>query len=305
MSEIQKTRCGMVSIVGRPNSGKSTLLNKIIGEKIAIVSRVPQTTRQQIRGIYSDERGQIIFIDTPGLHLGADKLDQAMKNSVVGSMQEADCLIYLVDTTRHIGQEQHNMSQQVASFNIPLVLGLNKVDIKKADIPAYIDHWQQVKGEPVTELEKFAMVALSGEKGINIEKLVDVIFEFLPEGPILYPTDVISDTPQKMVIADVVREKLFENLIQELPHSVGVFIEDMRPVKGNTMKIKVLIYVERATQKEIVIGKNGQILKKVGTAARLDLEDLLESRVFIEFHVKILKNWRDNVSILQELGYVQ
>lgn len=298
-------KSGIVSIVGRPNTGKSTLLNKIVGEKIAIVSKIPQTTRNQIRGMYNDERGQIVFIDTPGFHFETDNLDRFMNSAVTSTIDGVDCLIYLVDPTRRIGQEEENIAAKVKDAKVPLILGLNKVDMKSARPDAYIEFWEKVMGKPVQEMENIALVALSGERGTNVDKLIDVIFDFLPEGPPLYDTDTITDLPQKMAVADIIREKFLMKLRQELPHAIGVFIEQLRPIKGGTMYVKALVYVETASQKEIVIGKNGSTLKAVGTAARADLEQLLENKVFLEFFVKSNKHWRDDIAILQELGYDQ
>ncbi len=297
------SKSGMVSIVGRPNVGKSTLLNKIVGEKIAIVTKVPQTTRSQIRGMYNDHRGQIVFIDTPGIHFGADNLDKYMNSAAASTIDDVDCLIYLVDTSRRIGREEENIAAKVKDAKVPIVVGLNKVDLKTRAVDEYIQFLEGVMGKPITEIENIALVALSGEKGINVDKLIDVVFEFLPEGPAFYEDDIITDFPQKMAVADIIREKLFNLLKQELPHSLGVQVEQIRPIKGKTMHIKAVIYVERSTQKEIVIGKGGSTLKKVGSLARVDLEDLMEQKVFLELFVKVNKRWRDDISILQELGY--
>jgi len=301
--KIKKTLCGMVSIIGRPNVGKSTLLNKIIGEKVAIVSRVPQTTRNQVRGIYNDERGQIIFIDTPGLHFGKDKLDKFMNQSASGAIDEVDCIIYLVDTSRLTGEEEESIAAKLKNIKIPIILGLNKIDLKSRNVDDYIALWERVKGKSVHDMKNFILLPLSGMKETNIEKLVDILFEYMPEGPLLYPEDIVCDVPQKMVIADIVREKLFKLLKEEIPHSLGVVIEEMRPVRKNTTNIKALIFVERDTQKEIVIGKNGQMLKKAGTLARKELEELLSTKVFLECYVKTRDRWRDNATLLQEFGY--
>ncbi len=305
MKKSKKFKSGIVSIVGRPNVGKSTLINTLLGEKIAIVSKVPQTTRNQIRGVYNDDRGQIVFIDTLGLHKGRDKLDQYMNQSSTGLMDNVDCVIYLVDTTRRVGEEEENIAHHLRKVKSPVILGLNKIDSKAADIPLYIKHWEEIKGQPVSEIENFAMVALSAKKELNIDKLIDVAFEFLPEGPALYPEDVLTDMPKKLAISDIIREKFLGLMKDELPHALGVVIEHMRPVKGSTLLIRALIYVERKQQKEIVIGKGGDILKRVGSLARVELEDLLETKVFLEMHVKVQKNWRDSVSFLQEVGYDQ
>lgn len=296
-------RCGMVSIVGRPNVGKSTLLNKIVDEKVAIVSKVPQTTRNQVRGIYNDERGQIIFIDTPGLVLGKDKLDRMLQKACTGSFADADCIIHLVDSHEHVGEEERKLAARLKTVHVPIILGLNKVDVGDKHIPDYIALWEEYKGQPISEMKNFVLLPLSGRKGTNIEKLVDIIFEFLPVAPPLYPTDCVTDIPQRLAVSDIIREKLFMVLEEELPHSIAVVIESMKPKKYKTMHIQATILVERDSQKEIVIGKNGQVLKRTGTLARQELENLLETKVFLETFVKTRKNWRDDERFLQELGY--
>lgn len=299
----KETRCGTVSIVGRPNVGKSTLLNKIVGEKVAIVSRVPQTTRRKIRGVYNDERGQIIFIDTPGLHLGRDQLDKMMNQSAAGTVEDVDCIIYLVDTSKQVGEEEENIAQKFKDIKIPVILGLNKIDLRNRNVADYIALWERVKGTSVKRMKNFVLISLSAQKGINIDKLMDALFVYMPEGPALYPDDIVSDMPQRLAMADIVQEKLFKVLKKEVPHAVGVVIEEVRPMRKKTMNVKALIFVERDTQKEIVIGRRGEVLKKVGTLARKELEGLLEMKVFLECHVKTKKRWRDDVSLLQEFGY--
>lgn len=301
----KNTRCGMVCIIGRPNVGKSTLLNNIVGEKIAIVSRVPQTTRNQIRGIYNDERGQIVFIDTPGLHLGTDKLDKFMNQTASGTIDEVDCVIYLVDTSRLTGQEEENIARRLKNIKAPIIFGMNKIDLKRRNVDEYIALWERVQGKSIHDMKNITILPLAGLKGTNIEQLIDILFDHMPEGPLLYPEDIVCDVPQKIVVADIVREKLFRVLKKEIPHSLGVIVESMRPVRKKTMNIKVLIFVERDTQKEIVIGKNGEVLKKAGTLARKELEELLETKVFLECFVKTQKRWRDNTMLLQEFGYDQ
>ena len=296
-------RCGIVSIVGRPNVGKSTLLNKIVGEKIAIVSKIPQTTRNQIRGIYNDERGQIIFIDTPGLHLAKDKLDQMMNRLAYETTHSTDFIIHLVDVKSLPGEEETAVVERLAAMDVPIVLGLNKVDSGDKYIPEYIALWEKAKGKSVNEMKNFILLPLSGKTGTNVEKLLNMIFEYLPKGPALYPRDTVTDTPQKIVIADIIREKLFETMRQEIPHALAVIVEDMQPKKRKVLHIRALILVERDSQKEIVIGKGGLILKNVGSQARQELEVLLEKRIFLELFVKSKKNWRDNDALLEEMGY--
>ncbi len=297
-------RTGVVSIVGRPNVGKSTLINKILGEKIAIVSDIPQTTRTQIRGVYNDERGQIVFIDTPGMHLGGDKLDKFMNRSSVGSLEGIDCVIHLVDSSEHIGIEERNVVMQLKGIKAPIILGLNKVDVKKGKfIPDYIALWEETSGKTINDMKNFTLLPLSALNGVNVEKLIDLVFEHLTEGPLFYPRDTVCDIPRKMVISDTIREKLFRCMREEVPHSIAVVIEEMAPRKGKTMYIRAIILVERKTQKEMVIGKNGSILKKIGTEARVELEDLLEQKVFLELFVKTEKKWREDHTLLEQMGY--
>jgi GTP-binding protein Era len=301
--ENQDFRSGMVSIVGRPNVGKSTLLNTILDEKVSIVSKVPQTTRNRIRGIYNDERGQIVFIDTPGLVLGKDKLDRLLKKSSLGTINDVDCIVHLVDATEAVGEEEEEIVRRLNTVKAPVIVGLNKVDHHPKHMDQYIQLWQRIKNAPVQQIESLTLMALSGRDGTNVDKLLDVIFEKLPQGPAFYPIDTICDVPKKIVVADIIREKLFRILKQELPHSIAVIIELMQPKRKKIMHIKALILVERESQKEIVIGKNGAVLKKVGQQAREELEELLESKIFLETHVKMSKNWRDDTPLLQELGY--
>lgn len=299
----KELRCGMASIVGRPNVGKSTLLNKILGEKVAIVSKVPQTTRNQIRGVYTDERGQIVFVDTPGVHKGRDQLDRFMNQSAYGITSEADVIIHVVDANDRVGLEEEELVQRLHSLQVPIVLGLNKADLKGKTIPEYIRLWERVSGKPIQENPRMTILPLSGKDGTNVSKLIDLVFELLPTGQALYPEDTICDIPQKMVIADVIREKLYGLLQQELPHSVAVVIDVVEPRKGKLLYIQAVIMIERDSQKSIVIGKNGSLLKKVGSLARAELEDLLGSKVFLELFVKSHKDWRDSPSLLQEMGY--
>jgi GTP-binding protein Era len=298
-----KLKSGMVTIIGRPNVGKSTLLNKIIKEKVSIVSKVPQTTRSQIRGIYTDDRGQIVFLDTPGLHRGGDRLDKYMNKVSTGSISDVDCIIYLVDTNKRIGPEEESVAHQLRKTRSPVIFGLNKVDLKAAYFDEYIRFWESVKGQDVQSMKNVTLMPLSSKNGINIEVLLDTVFGYLPEGELLYPEDIISDTPRRLAVADIIREKLFRNMRKEVPHQIGVTVESMKPVKGKTLRIRAVIFVARQTQKEIVIGRQGAMLKKVGTEARKDLEDLLEGKVFLDLLVKVQKRWRDDALLLQELGY--
>lgn len=297
-------KSGMVSIVGRPNVGKSTLVNAILGEKVTIVSPVPQTTRQQIRGIYTDERGQIVFIDTPGLHLGSDKLDKFMNKASVNTIDDVDVIIHLVDANDRIGAEERHVINQLKKTKKTIIVGFNKVDLSKGKyIPDYIKLWEELAGKPINELTNLILVPLSALKKTNLDKLLDLLFEHLPEGELLYPEDVITDFPQRLAMADLIREKLFLIMREEVPHSIAVKVEHVQPRKGNILHVSALIFVERDSQKEIVIGKAGSILKKIGTEARADLEELLESKIFLELVVKVRSDWRDDNESLEEMGY--
>ena len=295
-------RCGLVSIVGRPNVGKSTLLNAILKEKVSIVSRVPQTTRHQIRGIYNDERGQIIFIDTPGLYLGKDKLDQMLIKTAFSSTREVDAVIHLVDNSEPTGREERAVVQRLLRVSAPIILGLNKIDLKRSFLPQYISLWETLKGVPVQEMKGFTLLPLSAKTRANLDKLLDILFELLPRGPALYPLDVICDVPRKTAVGDIIREKFLHVMREEIPHSLAVIVESIQPKKNKAVYISALVFVERESHKEIVIGKNGEVLKKIGTLARLELEDLLEGKIYLDLHVKLQKKWRDDLSLLEEMG---
>ncbi|MBF0619967.1 MAG: GTPase Era [Candidatus Omnitrophica bacterium] len=296
-------KSGFASIVGRPNVGKSTLLNYIVGEKVAIVSNVPQTTRTALRGIYTEERGQIVFVDTPGWHVGRDGLDRFMNQSCVNAIDGVDCIIHVVDSSEHVGEEERRIVERLKYVKTPIILAFNKIDLKGKFIPEYIALWEESRGKKIDEIENFLMIPLSGKVGTKVDALVDEVFKLLPDGPFHYEADTVCDIPKRQVVSDIVREKLFMFTREELPHSIAVVIEDMRPVKGKTTRITAIILVERDSQKEIVIGHQGAMLKKVGTMARAELEDLLGTKVYLELFVKAHKDWRDDQSLLTDLGY--
>ncbi len=300
----KELKCGFVSIIGRPNTGKSTLLNRLVGEKVAIVSPVPQTTRMNVRGILTDARGQIIFVDTPGWHCGRDGLDRFMNKSFQNSLEGVDAIIYVADTSRSVGEEERQVVRRLKDTKVPVVMALNKIDLKGEYLQEYIALWEEAKGIGIGAMQDFVMIPVSGRDGIQTDKLLEVVFDFLPEGPFLYPEDIVSDMPDKLLASDLIREKLFCLTRQELPHSIAVVIEEMRAVKGKTTRIRAVIFVERDSQKEIVIGEKGQMLKKVGTLARAELETILETKVFLELYVKARKNWRDDQHMLADMGCV-
>jgi GTPase len=301
----KELKSGMVAIVGRPNVGKSTLLNAILGEKISIVSDVPQTTRHQIKGIHTDERGQIVFIDTPGIHAGKDKLDKYMNRASLGSIDSVDAVIHMVDASEKTGVEEQHVISRLNKCGRPIIVGLNKIDITKGKfVPEYIKLWEDTRGVPMTEMKDLVLFPLSALRGTNVKKLIDLLFERMPEGPFLYTADTITDFPKRMAMADLIREKLFHLMREEIPHSIAVVIEGVQPKKGKVLHIRAAIYVERESQKEIVIGKAGAILKQVGSEARKDLEELVDSKVFLELFVKTNPDWREDYSTLEDMGFV-
>jgi len=295
----------MVAIVGRPNVGKSTLLNAVLGEKVSIVSNVPQTTRHQIRGIHTDERGQIVFIDTPGIHAGRDKLDKYMDRASLGSIDSVDAVIHMVDASEKTGLEEKHVVSRLNKCGKPIIVGLNKIDITKGKfVPEYIQLWEEIRGVPMTAMNDLTLFPLSALKGTNVKKLVDLLFEQMPTGPLLYPIDAITDFPKRMAMADLIREKLFLLMREEIPHSIAVIIESVGPKRAKVLHIRAAILVERESQKEIVIGRAGAILKQVGTEARRDLEELVDGKVFLELFVKTASHWREDYSTLEEMGFV-
>lgn len=296
-------KVGMASIIGRPNTGKSTLLNYIVGEKISIVSDIPQTTRHMLRGIYTEDRGQIVFVDTPGWHLGRDHLDRYMNQSCVNAIEGVDCLIYVVDSSERTGEEERRIMERLKPLKTPIILALNKIDLKGKFVPQYLELWESVTGKTVMESKNVTLLPISGRDGTQTDQLIDLVFSFLPTGPLLYEPDVVTDLPQKQAIADLIREKLFMLMRQEVPHSIAVVVDEKRPAKGGTTMIRATILVERPSQKEMVIGAKGQTLKNIGIMARADLEQLLETPVYLDLFVKTHKTWRDNQSMLVDLGY--
>lgn len=304
-SQKEELRSGVVAIIGRPNVGKSTLLNKLLGEKVAIVSPVPQTTRMLVRGIFNDSRGQIVFVDTPGMHLSSHKLGRHMTGCVRQAIAGCDIVIHLVDVCDPPGKEEDVIVEQLKYINIPIILGFNKIDLKGGFIPQYIQLWESKKKKPIAELvDALILITLSGLKGINTGELLEIIFSLLPKGPALYPEDIISDFPQKLSIAEIIREKLFQQMRQEIPHSLAVLVEEMAERSNKLTYIRVNILVERDSQKAIVVGKDGKILKNAGERSRKEIEDILEKKVYLDLWVKVEPDWRQNTPLLKRMGYI-
>lgn len=290
-------KSGFVSIIGRPNVGKSTLLNNFLGMKLAIVSPRAQTTRNRIQGIYTTETEQIIFIDTPGIHKPKNELGNVMNEFAYSALDGTDLILMLVDAACEIGEGDKYIIEQLSKVKIPVILVLNKVDLVEDqvvlmnNINSYKDAYKFAGG-----------ITLSATEGFNIDKLKDMIVERLEVGPMYYPEDQVLDLPERFVVAEIIREKVLLKTKEEIPHSVAVTIESFKE-KSKMIEINATIIVERSSQKMIVIGKGGQMIKSIGTDARRDIVKFLNQKVYLELFVKVEENWRNNKKYLKEFGY--
>lgn len=293
-------KSGFVSVVGRPNVGKSTLLNRILKEKLSITSNKAQTTRNKITMIHTDDRGQIIFLDTPGIQSPKNKLGDFMLKTSVSSMEGVDVILMVVDMSDYLGPKDQMIldAMEKEGRNIPAILVINKVDVAPRD-------------EVLPIIAKFAamnrfedIVPVSALNDENVDHLVDVIFEHLPEGPQYFPEDMITDQPEKFIVAELIREKGLFYLRDEVPHGLAVSVDSMKEVEGkDRMDIQATIYVERDSHKGIIIGKNGQMLKRIGTEARKEIEAFLGEHVNLRLWVKVSKNWREKDEKVKAFGY--
>ena len=292
------TKSGFVALVGRPNVGKSTLMNKLIGQKIAITSNKPQTTRNRIQTVYTDERGQVIFLDTPGIHKAKNKLGEYMVNVAEKTLADVDVVLWLVEPTNYIGAGEKHIVTQLKNCKKPVILVINKVDtVKKEEILGFIATYQK-------EMEFAEIVPVSALKGTNTDDLMDSIFKYLTYGPMYYDEDTVTDQPMRQIVAELIREKALRCLSEEIPHGIAVTIEKMkeRP-DGSMWDIEATIICERDSHKGIIIGKGGAMLKKIGSAARFEIERMLESQINLKLWVKVRKEWRDSELLMKNYGY--
>lgn len=290
---------GFVALIGRPNVGKSTLMNHFIGEKIAIMSDKPQTTRNKIRGVLTNEQGQLIFLDTPGIHKPHSKLGEQLVKTAKNTFQEVDLILFLVDAEEGLGGGDRFIIHHLKKVKTPVFLVVNKIDRVHPDqLLPLIDQYRS--------LYSFAeIVPVSALKGNNTRTLLDLMMKRLPEGPLYYPTDQVTDHPEQFIVAELIREKVLQLTREEIPHSVAVVIEEMKSRKNQPIiDIRATIFTERASQKGILIGKQGSLLKEVGKRARQECEALLGSRIYLDLWVKVKKDWRNELHTLRQLGYV-
>jgi len=292
-------KSGFVSIIGRTNVGKSTLLNQILKEKISIISDKPQTTRNRIVGIYNTEAAQIIFVDTPGFHKPQFRLNEIMVEIARKSLEEVDGILYVVEPEEKVGAGDQYILSQLQRVSTPVLLAINKIDtIPKNQILPVIEAYRHLY--PFREIVPVS--ALSGE---NVSTLVDLVITYLPEGPRYYPEDLITDQPERFIMAELIREKVLKLTQEEIPYSIAVTVEKMEyDPERNLYTIQGTIYVEKESQKAIVIGKGGHLLKQIGTLAREEMEAILGSQVYLELWVKVKKNWRKDERFLRTMGYI-
>lgn len=295
----QGFKSGFVTIIGRPNVGKSTLMNRMIGQKIAITSSKPQTTRNRIQTVYHDERGQIIFLDTPGIHKAKNKLGEYMVNAAESTFKEVDLVLWLVEPVTFIGKGERHIAESLQKCQAPVILVMNKIDtVKKPEILECIAAYKDI-------LEFAEIVPLSAMTGENVDELVTTMFGYLDEGPQYYDEDTITDQPERQIVAELIREKALRLLSDEIPHGIAVSIEQMkdRPGKRALVDIDATIVCERDSHKGIIIGKQGSMLKKIGTNAREDIEEFLQAKVNLKLWVKVKKDWRDSDFLLKNFGF--
>lgn len=278
--------------------GKSTLMNQIIGQKIAITSNKPQTTRNRIQTVYTSEKGQIVFLDTPGIHKAKNKLGEYMVTVAERTLKEVDVVLWLVEPTTFIGAGERHIAEQLSRIHTPVILVINKIDtVKKEEVLAFIDAYRRI-------LDFAEIVPVSALKGVNKDTLIDVIYQYLPYGPMFYDEDTVTDQPMRQIAAELIREKALKLLDEEIPHGVAVSVDSMKQrSRGNIWDIEATIVCERDSHKGIIIGKGGEMLKKIGSAARYEIEKMLESKVNLKLWVKVKKDWRDSDFLMRNFGY--
>ncbi len=291
-------KSGFAALIGRPNVGKSTLMNALIGQKIAITSNKPQTTRNRIQTVYTCEEGQIVFVDTPGIHKSKNRLGDYMVNVAQRSLKEVDVILYLVEPSDFIGPGERHIIDQLRTLPTPVILVINKIDtVKREELLGFIDTYRR-------EMEFVEIVPVSALKSDNLKELIKCIMLYLPCGPAFFDEDTVTDQPERQIVAELIREKALRRLEEEIPHGIAVTIEKMK-WRRNIVEIDATIICEKNSHKGIIIGKQGAMLKKIGTDARRDIENMLEKQVNLQLWVKVKKDWRDSDFLLKNFGYNQ
>lgn len=294
--ENKQFKSGFVTLIGRPNVGKSTLMNRLIGQKIAITSKKPQTTRNRIQTVYNSEQGQIVFVDTPGIHKAKNKLGEYMVHTAERTLSEVDVILWLVEPSTFIGAGERHIADQLKQVRVPVILVINKVDtVKKEEVLTFIDAYRKI-------YDFAEIVPVSALKGTNTDTVIDVIFKYLPYGPMYYDEDTVTDQPMRQIVAELIREKALYCLDEEIPHGIAVSVERMKE-RGKLTDIEATIICERDSHKGIIIGKGGAMLKKIGSAARYEIEQMLEKKVNLQLWVKVKKDWRDSDFLIKNFGY--
>lgn len=296
MEQNAAFKSGFATLIGRPNVGKSTLMNCLIGQKIAITSNKPQTTRNRIQTVYTSEEGQIVFLDTPGIHKAKNKLGDYMVGVAEKTMSEVDVILWLVEPSNFIGAGERHIIGQLQKTATPVILVINKIDtVKREQLLEYIDTYRK-------EYDFAEIVPVSALKAENTEELIKCIMKYLPYGPAFYDEDTVTDQPMRQIVAELIREKALRLLEEEIPHGVAVSIESMK-FRKNIVDIEATIVCERDSHKGIIIGKGGSMLKRIGSMARPEIEDMLEKQVNLQLWVKVKKDWRDSDFLLKNFGY--
>lgn len=293
----QQYKSGFATLIGRPNVGKSTLMNHLIGQKIAITSNKPQTTRNRIQTVYTSEEGQIVFVDTPGIHKAKNKLGEYMVTVAERTLSEVDVILWLVEPTTFIGAGEQHIAEQLRKTKTPIILVINKIDtVKREEILKSIDAYKDI-------CDFAEIVPCSALKGDNTEDLIKVIMKYLPYGPQFYDEDTVTDQPERQIVAELIREKALRSLNEEVPHGIAVSIDQMKARNIRLIDIDATIICERDSHKGIIIGKQGAMLKKIGSQARPEIEDMLGKKVNLKLWVKVKKDWRDSDFLIKNFGY--
>ena len=297
-TDTKEFKSGFVTLIGRPNVGKSTLMNHLIGQKIAITSEKPQTTRNRIQTVYTDERGQIIFLDTPGIHKAKNKLGEYMGNVAENTLKEVDVILWLVEPTTFIGAGERHIAEQLSKIKTPVILVINKIDTVKSkeEILTFIAAYKDI-------LNFAEIIPVSALKEMNFEDVKSSIFKYLPAGPQFYDEDTVTDQPMRQIAAELIREKALRMLDDEIPHGIAVVIDQMKERSNGIIDVDATIVCERDSHKGIIIGKGGSMLKRIGTAARMEIENLMDTKVNLKLWVKVRREWRDSDMYMKNYGY--